>query len=36
VNGKTTDTRTVTIQKLTDEALVFLDNNKKMEFKRGK
>src|SRR5262245_58316168 len=36
VDGKTTDTKTVTIQKLTDEVLVFLDNNKKLEFKRAK
>jgi hypothetical protein len=34
--GKTTDTKTVTIQKLTNEVLVFLDNKRKMEFKRGK
>jgi uncharacterized protein (TIGR03066 family) len=34
--GKTTDTKTVTIQKLTDEVLVFVDNKKKMEFKRAK
>jgi uncharacterized protein (TIGR03066 family) len=34
--GKTTDTRTVTVQKLTDAVLVIVDNNKKMEFKRAK
>jgi uncharacterized protein (TIGR03066 family) len=36
VDGKTSGTQTMTIQTLTDEVLVLLDNNKKMEFKRGK
>jgi uncharacterized protein (TIGR03066 family) len=38
MEGKKVDTQTVTIQKLTDDVLVFLDSrvNKKMEFKRGK
>jgi uncharacterized protein (TIGR03066 family) len=36
VDGKTVDTKTVTVQTLTGEVLVFLDTNKKMEFKRAK
>ncbi|HKB37515.1 MAG TPA: hypothetical protein VKD72_13795 [Gemmataceae bacterium] len=36
VDGKAADTKTVTVRKLTDDVLVFVDNNKKMEFKRGK
>ena len=36
VDGKAADTKTVTVQKLTDDVLVFVDNKKKMEFKRGK
>jgi uncharacterized protein (TIGR03066 family) len=36
VAGKTADTRTVTVQTLKDKELVFLDNKKKMEFKRAK
>jgi uncharacterized protein (TIGR03066 family) len=36
VDGKTADTKTVTVQQLTDEMLVFVDNKKKLEFKRGK
>jgi uncharacterized protein (TIGR03066 family) len=35
-DGKAVDTRAVTIQKLTGETLVFLDNNKRMEFRRVK
>jgi uncharacterized protein (TIGR03066 family) len=32
--GKTTDRKTMTVKELTDRVLVFLDNERKMEFKR--
>ncbi len=35
-DGKAVDTKTVTVQKLTDDTLVFLDNNRRMEFRRAK
>jgi uncharacterized protein (TIGR03066 family) len=36
VDGKATVTNTVTIQELTDDVLVVLDDKKKMKFKRSK
>ncbi len=35
-DGKVSDAKTVTVEKLTDEVLIFVDNKRKMEFKRGK
>jgi uncharacterized protein (TIGR03066 family) len=35
-NGKTVDTQIYTIESLTDEALIYLDHGKKIEFKRAK
>jgi uncharacterized protein (TIGR03066 family) len=36
MDGKTVDSNTVTILKLTDDVLVFVDSGKKMTFRRGK
>jgi uncharacterized protein (TIGR03066 family) len=36
VDGKTSGKKTVTVQKLTDKVLIFLDNKRKMEFKKAK
>jgi uncharacterized protein (TIGR03066 family) len=35
-DGKTVDTKTVMILELTDDVLIFVDNEKKLEFKRAK